>query len=997
MLYCELSTTGIDDTDEAMELLRAPQARCMEIIGQFSGHIVQTHGGGLLAYFGYPTAHEDAARHAVKAALAITREAAHGIEIRAGAHTGMIITSGNASMPDTVGKTSRLAIQLCQSAALGRVAISQETYSLIGGYFDCESLGVQPATGYAREMHSVVGASSARTRLDAAAQLTLLVGREAEIAQLAKIWDEVARGTSHVVLIQGEAGIGKSRLLHALTEQLRCQAHAIHEMRCFPEYSQSPFHPVIAMFEPLFGFEQTDTDEVKSGKLVHYLEAHHPALAKDAVPLFSLLHSLPVAKPYHVLASTPQNQKEQTLATLLAILQTLATRQPVLLILEDLHWMDPSTLELLTRFVEQKRSVPILAVLTARPEFDPPWNEAFESMLTLAPLDKNEVAQMVASISPDIPISTRRRIVERADGVPLFVEEMAKLASLDNQAVIPSTLHDLLAARMDRLGEAKYTAQLAATIGRKFDLDLLRRVSLCDSKALARALNALQDEGLILSANKTNLQFKHALIQEAAYQSQTKANRQAAHGRIAQTLQADFPEIIATNPELLAQHFAAAGKSRQAIENWLKAAQRASSQYADTEAVEHLTAGLQALSDLPAGIEKNRLEFSLQVRLGFSLQTLSESLQAPQDFNTDAVVQAFRIAIELSKTIGDTPGLFQALHGLCFATFSHPYFENSAGLALAHQLLDMAQESGDPLQLQQAHYALGYIHYWIGNFAASRLHHEQCISLDPLIPQDIYADISDRISGVFSLAYLSYILWLQGVPEQAQTTSQLSIQRARQFAHPNTLRGTLAFAANLQCWLGNKEAALALIEEGILLAREIYFPIWLVAHTMQQGWVLSMQGNAQGLVQLRQCADQMRAATNCVIIAFTTPLADALLHHGKAEESLVVLNESLEEVVRKDDHHFEAELYRLKGESLLALSPTNTEQACACFSRALEVSKQQGAKSLELRAAMSMMRLWQQQGRQEEGRRLLEEVYDWFAEGFDTSDLKDAARLLHRE
>ena len=555
VLYCELIAAEINDLDEAIEQLCTPQVRCAEIIRQLSGHIAQTHGGGLLAYFGYPQAHEEAARCAVQAALAVSRETSHAIKIRASVHTGLIITGSESSMPDMVGITSKLAIRL-RHFSTPNVTISQATQRIVAGYFDCISLGVQSLLNFAQplEIFKVVQESGARTRLDTAARLTPFVGRKAEIAELIALWEEATQGERHVVLVQGEAGIGKSRLLHTLKERLADQPHLMRELRCFPEFNQSPFHPLIATFETGMAFAHDDTPEVKFDKLVKHVEALYPASMQDAVPLLAQLLSLPLAGHYQAPGLSPQKRKEQTIAILLAALQALAAQQPVLLIVEDLHWIDPTTLELLTLFVDQHRKGPILAVFTARPEFTSPWKDVAMTTLTLAPLAEDEVAQMVASLSGDIPAATLRCIVERADGVPLFVEEIAKMASLDNQAGIPTTLHDLLTMRLDNTGEAKYAAQLAATLGREFDLNLLRKVFPYDPATLAYALSALQDAGLILRVNETVRQFKYALIQEAAYQSQTKTDRQAVHRRIAQVLLSDFPDVAATQPEFLAQH-----------------------------------------------------------------------------------------------------------------------------------------------------------------------------------------------------------------------------------------------------------------------------------------------------------------------------------------------------------------------------------------------------------------------------------------------------------
>ncbi len=954
VLYCEFSA-AVDDPDEEMELLRAPLARCAKIIRQFAGHIVQVHGGGLLSYFGYPEADEHAARNAVQAALSVVREAVNGIEIRAGIHVGLIISSDNAPMPDASGKTSKLAIQIRAFASPGKVAISREAHSLVAGYFDCLSLGEQSLPGFAQaiEIFGVEKESGARTRLDAAVQLTPLAGRKSEIATLLGYWEKASRGTRQIVIVKGEAGIGKSRLLHALKEHLAGRIHTIRELRCFPEYSQSPFHPLIAMIEAVSGFAREDAPEVKSGKLAAYLETNYPAMAQEAIPLLALLLSLPPSDRHPRPSLPPQQQKTRTLALFLEFLQALAAKQPTLLIFEDLHWIDPSTLEMLNLFVGTKEPWPILVLLTARPEFDPPWSETLEVPLILAPLAGKEVAEMVASISPDIPADTIDRIVQRADGMPLFAEEIAKIAMLDKRAVIPSTLRDLLASRIDQLGEAKTTAQFAATIGREFDLALLGKVSPDSAETLARTLHALEDAGLILPVSKTTRQFKHVLIQEAAYQSQTKAARQTEHIRIAETLLGDFPDLAATQPEVIAQHFNAGGDARLAIEYWLKAVQRTVFHSANTEAVEYLKAALLALDRLPADIEKDRLEFTLQFRFGYALQTAGS-------FGSPEALRAFHRSVELSKKIGNMPGLFQALDGLCYGVSSHIASDNTAGLAIARQMLDIAQESGDPQLLQQAHFALGHLLFWIGDFVASRHHHEQSSALDERIPPEQRLDSTDRICGLSSRVYLPCLLWLQGFPEQAQIASRLSLEQSRQRAHPHTLAFALYSAAMLQCWLNNPDAVLALTEESLGLCQKNNLVLWQASSVVLQGWALAKQGNADGIKQIKLCNEQMRAVMGGVIMFYNIPLAEVLLQHGQAAESLGVLDETLAEGERKNDHHFEAELHRIKGECLMQLS--RCDEAEVCFRRALEVSRQQGATSLELRAAEGMAQLSKRQG-----------------------------------
>ncbi|MGZ5049878.1 MAG: AAA family ATPase [Methylobacter sp.] len=948
-LYCALSVIASEDPEEWLIRLGAPQARCADIVRRFSGHIVQAHGGGLLAYFGFPQVSENAAVHAVQAGLAMAGEAGDGIGVQVGIHTGLIIADAEAPLMDSAGRTSKLAMQIRNCIGSGEVAISQDTQVIVSGYFDCVSLGQQTLPDFAQpqDLFKVVRESGARTRLEAAAMLTPPVGRETESAELMRLWELSAQGEPALVLIQGEAGIGKSRLLRMLRERLADRPHSVIELRCFPEISDSPLQPLIALFEDEFGFSRNDAAEVKFTKLASYFEAHLPDSAQQSVPLLAQLLSLPLAAPYSAPDDAPaQRQKQQIHALLLALLRRLAAARPLLLIVEDLHWIDPSTLELLVLLAEQSEKIPVLALLTARPEFVPPWRNGLT--LPLAPLAEAHVLAMIAAIKQDMPAETALRIAERTDGVPLFVEEMAKAAGLNGHADIPPTLQDLLLARIERMGPAKYTAQLAAAIGREFSAELLRKASELEPAQLNRMLRLLRNTGLVLDAGATEFQFKHALIQEAVYASQTKAGRRAAHRRIAVALAAGFPDITEHQPELIARHFDAAGEPRLAIDYWLRAAESKPLYSSNVEVVGYLQAGLKALDGLADGIEKDRLAFALQVRLGFALQ-------ATQGYGAAVALQAFYQAMALSKKIGNTPGLFQAQLGLCIGISSLPELgNNSVGLKLACQLLRMAQESRSPALLQQAHHVVGNTLFWMGRFAEARFHQEQAIALDPDDGQGIEADASGRITSVTSQAFLSWLLWFQGFPEQAGQVSELSLSRARRYRHPNTLAFVLTFASALQRWLGNPEASLAFAEEGMALAQKMDFSIWHITNTMQQGWALAMQGKVEGVAQIRQCVDNMRIAMSGVIASFSLPLAEALLHHGQAGEALSVLDEALAESEKKHDYHFEAELHRLKGECLLAFG--RRREAEACFGQALAVSREQEAKALELRALASLER-----------------------------------------
>lgn len=989
VLYCELSSDAIDDPDEAMALLDTPQARCMTIIRQFAGHIVQSHGGGLLAYFGFPQAREDAARRAVQAALTITQIAAFGIEIRVGVHTGLVITGGDTAMPDTVGKTSRLAIQLRQKAGPDQVAISQNTHSLVAGYVDCVSLGVHhvPGLADALEVYKVVRESGARTRLEAAAQLSPLVGRQAELSRLLDLWaatvQALSHGAHHIALV-GEAGMGKSRLLLALKERLHGQPHTICELRCFPEFSQSPFQALIAMLEAMFGFAPGDTADLKCTRLAQFMDIHFPALAPEAIPLFSQLLSLRLGDASPVSAYAPQKQKERTIALVLAILQALAHRRPMLFIVEDLHWSDPSTLEMLHVLVEKNADAPILTVLTARPQFEPPWQQSAAATLALKPLDAEQVTEMIASLRSDMPATNARRIVARADGVPLFVEELIEVAGVE-QASVPASLHDLLAARMDNTGAAKYTAQLAATLGREFNLDMLSKVFPGGPAALGQTLNTLQEAGLIARASEAVCQFKHALIQEAAYQSQTKAARQAAHQRIAQVLQSDFPMVAATQPELVAQHLSAGGAIRPAIDYWIRAGQRAAMRSANTEATEHFKLGLQHLMTLAPSAERDRLEFALCVNLG-------ATLCATLGYGAAEAGAAYARALELGEALEDRPGLFTAMWGMWLGSSSR--VGHMHALELAKRLLHLAEQGSDLLQLQKAHYAMGNSLLWTGQPHEAQPHQERAMALyQPAHHELMVREFGENIH-VSSGAQLAWVLWLQGYPDQARRVSDETLALAQRIDHPYSLCYAKAHGAGLARWMGTKESTRQLAEEAIALGNQYGFPLWLLAGVCLHGWVLSMRGETAGIAPMGQGIASVRIAFNGIEAYFLGLLAEAHLNTGQVAEALSVADAAQAVMNAKEDRFLESEILRFKGECLLKLSDANATEAEVLFHRALAISRSQGAKSLELRAAMSLARLWQSQRKLEDARLVLREIYSGFTEGFDTPDLQEARGLL---
>ena len=982
VLYCELAPVAADDPDEALALLREPQARCSEIIRGHSGHLVQIRGGSLLAYFGYPQASENAARLAVRAALAVTRAAFAGLEVRASVHTGVVI-SGDLQVPDAIGATSGLAIRLRQFADCGEVAISGATQHLVAGYFECVSLGPRPQTGSARplEVFRVDRESGAKNRLEAAATLTPLIGRKDQIDALLSAWQDARQGARRIVLLSGDAGIGKSRLVLTLKDALREQACLVHELRCFPEHSQSPFHPLAALLGPTLGFAPNDIPEARFARLAAYVETHYSKADRDAVPLLARVLSLPTLAPYRDSAASPQLQRERTLAILLERLHAMAAQQPILLVVEDLQWADPSTLELLTLFIAQQRTAPMLAVLTSRPDFQPPWQESLVSTLPLKALAEEETAMLIAAVAPEIAPATVRRLVERADGIPLFAEELAREVAVNDQA-IPSTLQDLLAARLDTLGAAKIIAQSAASIGREFSVDLLRRIVHCDETALAQQLRRLQDAGIVRSEATGILHFRHALVRDAAYQSQTRAERESTHRRIAAALGTGGTKA---RPELLAQHWAAGAEIHEAVISWIEAGKLASQHSASQEAVMHFKSGLQLMAALPDNPERMRLELDLQIGLG-------AAASAAEGYASTTGAEAYARAMSLCSQHESGPEMFRAVWGLWASASSRTDYAHA--LKLAQQLLRMAGKSGDPVQDQQGHFAMADTLYWQGEFTAAREHLERVGTLYQRSQHQSHVAEFGEDAGVTSGSYLSWVLWFLGFPDQARKTSERTLALARQLEHPFSLAYALTFASILHCRLRRPEEALVLAQETLSLANDHGFPLWHIGATLSHGWALAMQNRPEGVTSLQQCVAATRGAMGGVTLVVLEPLVDACVVLDLFDDALRIGGEAFATGGAIGDRHVEAELHRLRGESLLGLANHNEAEAEACFGRALNVSGEQRAKSLELRAAMSMARLWRGQGKPDDARRLLGGVYDWFTDGLDTPDLLDARELL---
>jgi class 3 adenylate cyclase/predicted ATPase len=1032
VMFCDLvdstALSGQLDPEDLREVVRAYQHVCSEVITRFDGHVAQLLGDGLLVYFGYPQAHEDDAQRAVRAGLGILatmedlssrlrREKGITLALRLGIHTGLVVIGamGGAGRQEqlALGETPNLAARIQGLAQPNTVAISEATSRLVQGYFECQDLGAQTLRGVSQplKVYRVLRESGVHSRLDVTQPrgLTPLVGRESEVTLLLERWEQVKAGQGQVVLLTGDAGIGKSRLVQMLKDHVTPEPHMRWECRSAEYYQNSALFPLVDLFQRLLRFEAHEPPDAKLEKLEHALSQYRLSV-EASVPLFAPLLSLPTPEhQYPPLNLSPQRQRQQTLETIVAILLELAERQPVLFIVEDLHWTDPSTLELLNLVIDQTPTASLLVLLTCRPHFQPAWHHrSYLTEITVNRLSHPHVAQIVTRMTEGntFPAAVLQQIIAKTDGVPLFVEEITKailesghltevdghyaLAESFRALTIPATLHDSLMARLDRLVTAKAVAQYAAVIGRQFAYTLLQAVSQLDAATLQRELSRLVDAELVYQRGlppHATYTFKHALIQDAAYESLLKSTRQQYYQRIAQVLEERFSDVVETQPELLAQHYTEAGLSEPAVGYWQRAGQQARQRSANAEAVQHLTSGLTLLATLPDTPARAQQELDLLIALG-------PALLATKGRGAPEVEQTYAQARALCAQVGDTPQLFPTLRGLC--RFYYGRGALPIARELGEQLYRLAQGTAEPIHLLEAHDTLGNTLFMLGDYATARLHLEQGIALiDPTAERALVLRHGEAL-GVRCGGYGSWALWCLGFPEQALRRSQEMLSLAQTLAHPYSLVQAQHYAAFLHQRRGEVSEVQVQADAILTLATAQGFPLWVGCGTFWHGWGLAVQGQSKaGLAQMHQGLATVLATGQMVTQSvFLVILAEVAEHTGQVEEGRRLLTEAWAAFEASGRRDGLAEASRLQGELLLRQAVPDVAQAEACFQEAYTLAYHQQAKSWELRAAMSLSRLWQSQGKRAEAYALLAPIYGWFTEGFDTADLQDARVLL---
>ncbi|TMA51527.1 MAG: hypothetical protein E6J80_13380, partial [Deltaproteobacteria bacterium] len=765
VMFCDLvgSTTLSTqlDPEELRDVVRAYQESCTTVIQRYEGHIAQHLGDGLLVYFGYPAAHEDDAQRAVCTSLEIIEalqhlnpHLPHSLQVRIGIHTGLVVVGeiGSSTKREVLalGETPNLAARLQGLAEPDTVVISEATSHLVHGWFDCRALAAQELKGFSTPVtvYRVLGASGVQSRFEVAVQagLTPLVGRDLELGLLRERWAQAQDGAGQVVLLSGEPGIGKSRLVQEL-KHVVTQAGAVRiEYRCSSYHQNSAFYPLIEHLQRVLHFTAGDTPQDKLHKLEQTLSRYRFPQS-DTVPLLAALLSLPPPEGSPSLPLTPQQQRQKTLAALVRWLFEEAERAPVYTVWEDLHWADPSTLEFLTVCLDQTPTARMLMVLTGRPEFTPPWaSRSHVSHLVLSRLGRQQSSAIVEGVTGGKPLPQEvvQQIANKTDGVPLFVEELTKMvveSGLVREVegryelngplpplAIPSTLQDSLMARLDRLASVRDIAQMGATIGREFTYEVLRAVSPLTEESLQRGLKQLVEVELVYQSGlppQARYLFKHALVQETAYQSLLKSRRQQLHQQVARVLEEQFPQTVEAQPELVAHHYTEAGLLEQAIPYWQQAGQCAAQRSAHTEAVSHFTKGLELLKTLPDTPERVQQELALQITLGASLVRI-KGHAAPDVERTYARARA------LCQQVGDFSQLSRVLTGL-WGLYTN-LAEHKAAQALGEQLLDLAQQTGNPTALLVAHNALGTTLWWRGELTLAREHLDHVLALDASQP-----------------------------------------------------------------------------------------------------------------------------------------------------------------------------------------------------------------------------------------------------------------------
>ena len=1019
VLFCDLvGSTSLArslDPEEVNEITRRYYDCCTDAIHRFDGLVANYIGDGVMALFGYPRAHEDDAERAIHAALRIVWTANTDnmtqVKVRVGIATGLVVVGEDGTQPLTkektvVGEAPNLAAHLQSASDPNHILISDATRRLVGDVFKLEELKLGNLKGAKEAVTAwrVTGVKEATSRFAAhVVSFTTFVGRNQEVALLHDRWQQAIHGEGQVTLLSGEAGIGKSRIVETFRQRISEEPHVILRFQCSPYYIDSALHPIISHLGHAANLAADDPPAVKLDKLEALLKSANAPL-EELAPLLAALLSIPAGDRYPPPDPDPQRQKERTLSALIDQLAQLAAAGPVLIILEDAHWADPTTLDLFGRTILRIPEMRILVVMTCRPEFKAGWTSHPQvTALLLNRLGRRHCRAIVESIAgKPMPPEVMEQIIAKTDGVPLFVEELTKtvlelgllhekdgawlLVGTLRPLAIPATLQDSLMARLDRLSLVKEVAQIGATIGREFSYALLAAVSAMPEAELQAALAKLSAAELIFPSGATSYVFKHALVRDAAYETLLKSKRHLLHGRIAHVLASQFTETAEAQPEVLAHHYTQAGMTDIAIQWWRKSGDLAIRRSANREAASHLGHAIELLQQLPDTIERDATELAVRI-------TLSGPLIATSGYVTSELTENYARAQELCVKLGEDKRAFPVMYGQWVV----PYVRGDMAAALTNseRFLRHAEQQDDVGLLMMGHRIYGSSLVWRGDTVQGSEHLQRALSM--------YRPEHDRLAYEFSqhprtaaLAHLCLAQQHLGHLDQAMAGGWEAITEAKRIEHFNSIAYSLCFVSLLLMLRLDMESLKRTAGELLELAEHYNATYWAAWARPMLGWIQAQEGNVEtGIRRMQQStADLQRQGANLWVPQSLLLQAEILGRTEQSRNAHRLLDEAQALIEPLDQRFYEAELHRVRGMVMLS-EGSDPDAASANFDRAIEVARRQRSRFLELRATTSKARLLIERGQRQPARDLLAPVYGSFSEGLETADLADARVLLN--
>ncbi len=1023
VMFCDMvASTALSlrlDPEELAEVIQTYRRRCADIITGHGGMVARQVGDAVLAYFGYPHAHENDAERAIRAGLALAKAqpsqtGSADLRVHIGIATGVVVVG---SLPEggeelsAIGSALNLAARLEGLAGPDMVVVSDQTQRLSGGLFEYRDLGPQNLKGFDTPVPAweVLGERGDGSRFQAlrTSSHTPLVDRQPELEELRRLWELVRGGQGQALLLSSEAGVGKSRLADELARRIvdrRCLHLWYH---CSPNLQGTPMAPLVRHLAAAAGFAEDDDDDAKLRKLAG-LVPREMAEPSDVVPLLADLLSVPYETKYPRLNMSPQRQKRQLFQALGQWLEAITARGPVLLVVEDLHWIDPSSEELIGILIERLRTLPIFAVLTARPEFHSHWDESYLHRMSLSPLVRKDSLRMIGLLCGDrkIPESTVGQIVDRTDGVPLFIEDLTRdvLESTDPRRgrsddpapagqlrpAVPATLTDSLMSRLDRLGSAKQVAEIGAVIGREFSYELLVKVAELPEVRLKEELYRLVDAGLLVSRRATpplGYAFRHALVRDAAYSCLLKKTQTALHARIARVLVEEFPETAESQPEVLAYHFQAANDIDAAVEYLVRAAKLSARRSGFVEAIAQLESALRLLGTQARS--KERLLTELRVH-----RTLGGIYAEYRGFSSAECGRAYATALELCRELGETPEIFAVLSGLGSYEITRAGFGKCQ--ALAEECLSRASGQKAKPPFIMGHLLLGGTSFLQGELVTARRHLEEAISI---YEQDRAASRGKQVLYVqdqksTGLCYLALTLTIMGYLGDGLRAGESGLAHSQSLGGMHTINFSLCYLAAVHHIRGDPDAALECATRSLETAREQSFATWIGISQAIRGVSLACKGGSEeGLAELRE---GMRAHTGMEAATYQpfalALLANGLIVAGRPDETLDTLERALAISEATGERFYAAELLRLKGEVLA--SAGRLAAAEDCLREAIEMARRQEARLFELRSATSLCRLLDGSRKEAALREILRPIHDWFSGAADAPEVRGASAML---